>query len=67
MTVDGTEHEFYTAQSNNATYIIFYDKNNNVILEADTELKNEKLYLSVKLDNVCGLEGKTVILSQKND
>ncbi len=65
MTVDGTGYEFYTAQSNNATYIIFYDKDDNVILNADTELKNEKLYLTVKIDNIFGLEGKTIILSQK--
>jgi hypothetical protein len=73
MTINDVKYEFYTAQSNNATHIDFYEKetnsNNNfekLLWQADTKMKDGKLYLTITLDNISNLEGKTIILSQKD-
>lgn len=71
MTIDDVEYEFVTAQSNNATYIEFYEKDpscendlGKLLWKADTELKNGNLYLTVTIDMISDYEGQTIILSQ---
>lgn len=71
MTIDDEEYEFYTAQSNNATYIEFYEKDTDtendlgkLLWKADTELKNGKLYLTITIDTISDYEGQTIILDQ---
>jgi hypothetical protein len=34
------------------------------ILKANAKIKNDKLYLEIKKDDVTGLEGKTIVLEQ---
>jgi hypothetical protein len=72
MTIDDIKYEFYTAQSNNATYICFYEnetssKNDSekLLWKADTKMKDGKLYLTITLDNISNYEGKTIVLSQE--
>ena len=72
MTINDVEYEFYTAQSNNATYIIFYEQSfdlenglEKLLWKADTELIDEKLYLTITIDNISDFEGKTIVLLQK--
>ena len=72
MTIDRVEYEFVTAQSNNATYITFYEKDpsfendlGKLLWKADTELKNGKLYLTITIDNISNYRGQTIILSQR--
>lgn len=72
MTIDNVEYEFYTAQSNNATYIIFYEKDKSLendlgklIWKANTVLKDGKLYLTITIDNISDFVGKTIVFLQK--
>ncbi|MGN1372577.1 MAG: hypothetical protein ACI4VK_00860 [Candidatus Coproplasma sp.] len=70
MTIDNVEYEFQTAQANNAIDITLYiekDGLHQVLWEADTVLKDGKLYLTVTQDNISDYEGKTIILLQKTD
>ena len=72
MIIDEVEYEFVTAQSNNATYIEFYEKDpsfendvGKLLWKADTKLKNGKLYLTIATDNISDYEEQTIILRQR--
>lgn len=68
MTIDNVEYEFQTAQANNAIDITLYiekDGRHQVLWEADTVLKDGKLYLTITRDNISDYEGKTMILLQR--
>lgn len=70
MVIDDFEYNFCTAQANNATDITFYiekDGQHKVLWEADTVLKDGKLYLTITQDNISNYQGKTIILLQKTD
>lgn len=72
MVIDGIAYGFITAQANDATDITFLsdsssiqDESDRVIWVADTVLKDEKLYLTITLDNISDYCGKTVVLLQQ--
>ena len=72
MVIDGIAYDFITAQANDATDITFLndsssiqDESDRVIWVANTVLKDEKLYLTITLDNISDYCGKTVVLLQQ--
>lgn len=67
MIIDGIEYQFNTWQSNDAKEITFCDENNNVIWQADTTLKKDKLFLTVTIDNISNYQGKTIELTQRKE
>ena len=64
MKIADVVYEFYTYISNDATYIGFCNSNEEVLWEADTNFKDDCLYLTITIDNISNYEGKVIKLNK---
>ncbi len=73
MKIDDVLYEFYTYVSNNATYIGFYTVENDnfesktYLWKADTDFKDDCLYLTITIDNISDYEGKVIKLIKSSN
>lgn len=70
--LNGEKKEVFTGWTNNGTEIRFYDPDidngetdESIIWDTECEVKKGKLYITIVIDNVSDLEGKTIILKQQ--
>ena len=64
MTIGGVHYVFYTYISNDARYIGFCNQDDEVLWEADTEFRNDCLYLTITIDNIANYEGQVIELNK---
>lgn len=67
MVIDGKSYNTNMAWGNNGTSIIVFDadKDDYIIWEADTKIKDGKLIFSITVDNVSDYIGQTITLNQR--
>lgn len=64
MKIENVVYEFYTYISNDATHIGFYNNKKDILWEADTNFKDDCLYLTIKIDNISNYKGQVIKLNK---
>lgn len=70
LEVDGVRYDVTTGERPDGTGISFYDNSkglndeNSLLWETECKLKDDKLYLTVIIDNISDYQGKTIELVQ---